>query len=191
MKKKASLNLSINAIVVLILAITMLGLGLTFMRNIFGGAAKEFTKVSGEVEKQMIDQMKQSSKVVTLSRPKVELKIGESDQIFLGLKNVEQGNVPFKILAPDAATNPTTCQSIGAVQCGYINEGWQDLSIETVFYDENAQTGILNIASGEVTVLPINIEANTQAEPGTCYCTIVVDVNNEIEKIELTIDVEV
>ena len=56
MKKKASLNLSINAIVVLILAITMLGLGLTFMRNIFGGAAKEFTKVSGEVEKQMIEQ---------------------------------------------------------------------------------------------------------------------------------------
>jgi len=36
--KKASLNLSINAIVILILAITMLGLGLAFMRNIFGTA---------------------------------------------------------------------------------------------------------------------------------------------------------
>ena len=43
MKKKGSLTLSINAIVVLILAITMLGLGLSFMRNIFGGATEEFT----------------------------------------------------------------------------------------------------------------------------------------------------
>lgn len=34
MNKKADLNLSINAIVVLILAITMLGLGLGFMRNV-------------------------------------------------------------------------------------------------------------------------------------------------------------
>ena len=34
-RKKASLNLSINAIGILILAITMLGLGLTFMRGLF------------------------------------------------------------------------------------------------------------------------------------------------------------
>ncbi|MBI1970537.1 hypothetical protein HYS47_02220 [Candidatus Woesearchaeota archaeon] len=39
--KKASLNLSINAIVVLILAIVMLGLGLAFIRNVFGGATEK------------------------------------------------------------------------------------------------------------------------------------------------------
>ena len=33
MKKKAAFNISIQAIVVLILAITILGLGLTFIRN--------------------------------------------------------------------------------------------------------------------------------------------------------------
>ena len=38
--KRGSLNLSINAIVVLILAITMLGLGLGFIRNIFIKADK-------------------------------------------------------------------------------------------------------------------------------------------------------
>jgi hypothetical protein len=46
-KKLASLHLSINAIVILILAITMLGLGLGFMRNIFGKATEEFTRVGG------------------------------------------------------------------------------------------------------------------------------------------------
>ena len=182
MKKKASLNLSINAIVVLILAITMLGLGLTFMRNIFGGATKEFTKVSGEVEKQMIDQMKQSTKVVTLSRPKVELKVGEADQIFVGLKNVEQGAKDFKIKAP--ATGGTQCLSIGSITCEYSG-GWSDLLLDTI-YDK-----IITVESGEVTVLPINLEANTQADPGTCYCTLVVDVGGEEKKIELTVDVEV
>ena len=63
--KNASLNLSINAIVILILAITMLGLGLGFMRNIFGSATEEFTKVGGTVQKQMVDQMKETSKIVT------------------------------------------------------------------------------------------------------------------------------
>ncbi len=42
--KKASLNLSMNAIVVLILAITMLGLGLTFMRGLFKQATERVTE---------------------------------------------------------------------------------------------------------------------------------------------------
>ena len=89
--KKASLNLSINAIVILILAITMLGLGLAFMKNIFGGATEEFTKVGGEVEKQMIEQMKSSKEVVQLSRASLDLKRGEKDQIFIGLSNNGKG----------------------------------------------------------------------------------------------------
>jgi len=42
--KKASLSLSMNAIVVLILAITMLGLGLTFMRGLFKQATERVTE---------------------------------------------------------------------------------------------------------------------------------------------------
>ena len=42
--KKGSLNLSMNAIVVLILAITMLGLGLTFMRGLFKQATERVTE---------------------------------------------------------------------------------------------------------------------------------------------------
>ena len=59
------------------------------------------------------------------------------------------------------------------------------LKIDTV-YDS-----VITVESGEVTVLPINIEANTQAEPGTCYCTLLVDAGGDSEKIELTVDVGV
>ena len=46
MSKKGSLNLSINAIVVLILAITMLGLGLGFMKTMFGKVSEDFLNAS-------------------------------------------------------------------------------------------------------------------------------------------------
>ena len=39
--KKADLSLSINAIVILILAITVMGLGLTFIRGLFKGATEK------------------------------------------------------------------------------------------------------------------------------------------------------
>ena len=42
--KKGDLNLSINAIVVLILAVTLLSLGLTFINKTFGGATAELGK---------------------------------------------------------------------------------------------------------------------------------------------------
>ncbi|MBW2985224.1 hypothetical protein KY313_01030 [Candidatus Woesearchaeota archaeon] len=177
MKKKASLNLSINAIVVLILAITMLGLGLTFMRNIFGGATKEFTKVSGEVEKQMIEQMKESNKVVSLSRPKITVKVGEKEQIFIGLKNDEQNNKIFQI-------EDIICNTLGSsdLNC-HIDSG-------TVIIEALMNVPI-DVSGGEVRVIPINIIAGTSAVEGTCFCTVDVSAGADGESIELTIDVNV
>ena len=51
-KKRGSLQLSINAIVILILAITMLGLGLSFIKGIFGGTVE---KLKG-IEKQLAEE---------------------------------------------------------------------------------------------------------------------------------------
>lgn len=176
MKKRGSLNLSINAIVILILAITMLGLGLTFMREIFGGATEEFTKVSGTVEKQMIDQMRESNSVIELSRPVVDIKIGDQDQLFIGLRNDQQDTLNFEI-------NSITCNTLGSgganpmLQCG----GGQDVNIAWVSPGD--------IGGGEIRVLPINIKINTQASEGTCYCTIDVDAGGDPKATELTINV--
>ena len=87
MNKKASLELSINAIVILILAITMLGLGLGFMRSTFGSATSEFKKVSKEVEKQLIDRLKQSEEPVSLSVFSVEMEKNTKETILMGVRN--------------------------------------------------------------------------------------------------------
>ncbi len=46
--KKASLNLSINAIVVLVMAMVVLGLGLTFIKTLLGTAQDKFVEVVKE-----------------------------------------------------------------------------------------------------------------------------------------------
>ncbi len=172
---KASLSLSINAIVVLILAITMLGLGLGFMRNIFGGAIEEFEEVRGEVKKQMIEQMKESDKIVEFSRPKVELKAGEKKQIFIGFKNELVGDTKFMI------SNSTETRLGAAAGC-------QGLSIE---YKITPTT----VASGDVFVVPMNIKADSTALEQTCFYDfgiLLTDGNDntiKTKRIELTVDV--
>ena len=77
-EKKGSLSLSINAIVVLILAITMLGLALSFIRTMFG-------KVSGQVEAVAANEPDPipagPSKMLTLSRETIVLSPSESSGI--------------------------------------------------------------------------------------------------------------
>ena len=169
--KNASLNLSINAIVVLILAITMLGLGLGFMKNIFGGATEEFKKVGGTVEKQMIDQMKESGKKIQLSRPSVDLKIGSKDQIFIGFKNDQNQPISYDITAEE-------CTRLGEGNCG-------DLRLEY-------KTTPTEVGTGAVIVLPMNIVCpSVGCNEGTYFWLLTVDAGGESEKIELTVDVSV
>ena len=72
--KKADLSLSINSIVILILAITMLGLGLTFIRGMF-------SRVGGNFEEQASKEPEPSpatdSNPISLSREEVIAGKGE------------------------------------------------------------------------------------------------------------------
>ena len=207
--KKASLNLSINAIVILILAITMLGLGLAFMRNIFGSATQEFEEVGGTVKKQMIDQMKESTKIVDISRPKVELKGGEKTQIFLGFKNDGSSPVDFQIrevesskLGAPGSRNLYNLNLAGTItpilgtddRCG-VKIGTIQTAGDAYIELKNTKT---NVGAGDVVVIPMNIHALTNPDPGTCIYEIKVDTKVPTsadgteaadEIIELTVDI--
>jgi hypothetical protein len=209
--KKASLNLSINAIVVLILAITMLGLGLAFMRNIFGSATEEFQEVSGTVQKQMIDQMKESNKVVDVSNSKLRMKAGERKQIFIGFKNEDSTAKEFQIRQIEASR-------LGAVPVGDEgNTNIFDIDIDGIVLDTSVDISALcgidatrevylefkktktKVEKGDVVVVPMNIYSTSNAAQGTCIFEIKVDteipegntdVRTEYNKIvELTVDI--
>ena len=94
--RKASLNLSINAIVVLILAITMLGLGLGFIRTMFKGAT---SKLGSAVEGVSLKNPADASNPLTMDE-KIDIKQGGENQIEVGIYNKlsdEQTNVAIAI----------------------------------------------------------------------------------------------
>ncbi|MBW3013910.1 hypothetical protein KY335_01560 [Candidatus Woesearchaeota archaeon] len=150
--KKASLNLSINAIVVLILAITMLGLGLGFMKKTFGRATEQFGEVSKEVEKQLIDRLKESGDSVSLSQFNVEMEKSSRETVYLAIRNsLGCDDVQFSLDYPkkgdgrcDQVTFVGNCEKVGIS------------TFTTVEVDNN-----------EVKVLPMKIESESGVQPDT------------------------
>ncbi len=96
--KKGSLELSINAIVILILAITMLGLGLGFMKGLFSKTTKQLGEVGEDIKAQMIEQLRTSSAKLTLREEDVNIPRSETKDVYFAVKNVELSQ-PFGVTA--------------------------------------------------------------------------------------------
>ena len=73
MSKKADLNLSIQAIVIIILAITLLGIGLTFMRTFIGRGAES---LGGILEGVQLENPATANTPITV-KPNVNIQIGK------------------------------------------------------------------------------------------------------------------
>lgn len=87
MNKKAALQLSINAIVILILAITILGLGLGFIKSQFGALTEQFGAVSAEIKSSLIEKIKESGELLVFNRAEIDAKIGKPEEFYVGIKN--------------------------------------------------------------------------------------------------------
>lgn len=97
MRKKGDLNLSINAIVVLILAITMLGLGLGFMRNMFSKTTSQFSEVGDTMKEQIINDIRSSNQRLAFDKAEITMKKGEKKDVFYGIRNDLSGSRTFGI----------------------------------------------------------------------------------------------
>ena len=95
MVKKGSLSLSINAIVVLILAITMLGLALTFIRTMFGKTAGQVEALAGNEPE---PQPAGPSNPITLSRSTIVVSPSDTTSIKFSVYNGAAAYTPANIL---------------------------------------------------------------------------------------------
>jgi len=82
--KKGALALSINAIVILIIAITMLGLALGFTRGMFG---KISTQIEEKVSEEPEPPIPTVSDPITMSRESIVTTAGEDEIIKIGVYN--------------------------------------------------------------------------------------------------------
>jgi hypothetical protein len=104
--KKGAMELSINTIVVIVIGVTMLTLGLVFVRNIVGKSQdlseSAFSKASEELDK----LGGSTSEFITLSSENIKMKDGDANAFGVLVKNVEEdtyNGVNAKIITSDEA----------------------------------------------------------------------------------------
>ena len=119
-KKKASLNMSVEAIIVIILAITILGLGLGFIRGMFGKVSTQFEEmVANEPEPPLAS----SSQPITLSRESIVAQPGEEVALKVGFYNTGASGSNYNCPVCDSTTLTDTqyadecCESVAGCTC--------------------------------------------------------------------------
>jgi len=131
MQKKGALELSIGTIVIIVLAMTMLILGLVLIRTIFTGAKYNVdtmnNKVMNEINKLFVEDKKT---VIYLAGNEAEIKQGKTWGIAFGIKNLEQGvasssKFDYEVIVsdPDIKKN---CQITEQVAEDWIKTGRAD-----------------------------------------------------------------
>ncbi|MBS3112778.1 hypothetical protein J4418_01730 [Candidatus Woesearchaeota archaeon] len=83
MNKKGDLSLSVNTIVIIVLAITLLGLGLTFIQTLVGGAAD---KIGGYIDVVDLAEKPTSSNPLVVPR-ELEVKLNSNKNVNIGFYN--------------------------------------------------------------------------------------------------------
>ena len=160
MFRKGSLNLSINAIVVLILAVTMLGLGLMFMQNMMGGAIDQLGGVSEEVEDDMIQRMTAGAEDIEFRTSNVRTRPGGGETDYFALRNNRDTDLDFNIEF-------------------HCNQAMDTEASETDIMFNFMPS--LFLEQSDVEVLPFEVSANADAVLTTYGCAIFVDLAEHSE----------
>ena len=99
--RKASLELSIRAIVIVILAMTLLGLGLGFIRTMFKDISGITTDVSEQIRQQILDDLITNDKRVSFPKTQILIDKGGSEIIMGGMMpppNMVPGGIASMII---------------------------------------------------------------------------------------------
>ena len=97
MNKKAALELSITAIVVLIIAITVLGLAIGFIKNLFGEGQKTITSQFESIKENLREEFISGGEVLGFDRGKdIKVDLGTREELYMGIRNTESDAQCFK-----------------------------------------------------------------------------------------------
>ncbi len=152
--KKASLQLSINAIVVLVMAMVVLGLGLTFVRGLFGQGGDQLGKTISNN-----DLKNPASAEIPLTIDNhIKVKLGKSSTLSVGYYNSGSSGEEVFATGAQLATNVIGC---------YNEDGAQ-----AVFRlsSPGAEVNAGEAAGYEVSVKPLHAGAEI-ATPANLYDT--------------------
>ncbi len=95
--KKASLEISIQAIVIVVLAMTLLGLGLGFVRNMFKNIQSTTEDVTEQVRQKILDDLITGDKKISFPKSEVVIDKGGSTILSVGIRNKNNGPLHYRM----------------------------------------------------------------------------------------------
>ncbi|MBI2657716.1 hypothetical protein HYX08_03400 [Candidatus Woesearchaeota archaeon] len=106
--KKASLEISIQAIVIVVLAMTLLGLGLGFIRGMFKNIGSTTEDVTEQVRQRILDDLITGDKKISFPKTDITIDKGGSSVLTVGIRNKKDTPLHYKmrfnpISGPDGA----------------------------------------------------------------------------------------
>lgn len=106
MNKKGAIEMSMTTIIVVILGITLLSLGLMFVRNIFSDIGGSSAKMADLADKQMMEMFGESEDPISLPRDQVDIAQGDEDVLDIGLRNTGEDQAKFSIKTIEVVSKP-------------------------------------------------------------------------------------
>jgi hypothetical protein len=116
MKKKGAVELSIGTIVIIVLAMSMLILGLVLVKNIFEGSTNNVDQLNDKVRDEIGKLFGENKRtVIYLSNQKAPIKQGEEWGVAFGIKNLIRGSseakqFSYKVTLSDPEEVRENCQ---------------------------------------------------------------------------------
>lgn len=163
MKKRAAMEMSIGTIVVVVLAMSMLILGLVLIKTIFTGANDVSKMTTDQIKNQVAGMFGEDKKLVVYPDTRIiDAKAGEISQFGIGIKNLLQGSNPETTFTYEVKVSDADIQK----KCGVdatTAESW----ITT------GRTDTLKIAPGDIGSGVVRIEIPA----GSSLCTFRYRVN--------------
>jgi len=87
--KKGSLELSIQAIIIVVIAFVVLGLGLGFVRSQFGSIQETTSSVQEQVRQSVLEDLRTGNKKLSFPGTSIIVEKGSSKDIAIGVKNTK------------------------------------------------------------------------------------------------------
>ena len=152
--KKASLEISTQAVVIVVLAMTLLGLGLGFIRGMFKNISSTTEDVTEQVRQRVLDDLISSDKKVSFPKTDVTIDKGGSTVLTVGIRNKKDTPLHYKMRFTPISSPDGTPFSIN-------NPSWFQF----------AETQVYTLSSADSEVRNIRLSIPTRVLSGSYFLT--------------------
>ena len=178
--KKAGLQVSINAIVILIFAITILSLGIVFIKNMFSKVSGQFEDVTQQTRDALIEKLRSSSERLALNVEDITLKPGEEKNIYFALKNELDDKHTFSIFGSGNIDNTGEWSGDDSVVKCYDSTSESADLTKIEFLTAKKRT----LEPGDIKVLKLIIKVKPDTTVASYSCAMIIkDPSQEQDKV--------